>query len=129
MLRGCIWASCLGLWFNATSPMPKDPAHQLQALYVAGFELQTFERYPKAIGVSRGECLVMLVPGPDGLQMLGTPGWRIGEDLAVLTTVSGRPAFQHKDRVVEATEQRREALVRFRDEVRRILDGSGDQKA
>jgi hypothetical protein len=30
-----------------------DSAEQLQRLYLAGFELQTFERYPKCIGVVR----------------------------------------------------------------------------
>ena len=101
--------------------MPKDPAHQLQALYVAGFELETFERYPRAIGVCRGECLVLLVPGPDGLQMLGTPGWKLGGELGVLTSREGSPVFQYKDRVLEATAERREELARFRDDVVRIL--------
>jgi len=100
----------------------KDPAEQLQALYVAGFDLEQFERYPKAIGIVRGECMVLLVPGgPEGLQMLGTPGWKIGAELAVLTTVAGRQVFQFKDNIVEATPERLEQLAAFRGDVVRIL--------
>ena len=51
-----------------------DPAEQLQRLYLAGFELQAFDRFPKCVGVVRDNCLALLVPTPDGLQMLGTPG-------------------------------------------------------
>ena len=61
-----------------------DSAEQLQQLYVAGFDLQTFERFPKAIGVLRDNCLAFLVPGPDGLQILGNVGWRMGESLGPL---------------------------------------------
>jgi len=100
----------------------KDPAEQLQALYVAGFDLEQFERYPKAVGVVRGECMVLLVPGGlEGLQMLGTPEWKIGTELAVLTTLAGRQVFQFKDNVVEATPERLEQLAAFRGDVLRIL--------
>ena len=62
-----------------------DPAEQLQRIYLAGFELQTFDRFPKCVGVVRDSCIALLVPSVDGLQMLGTPGWRIGEVIGVLT--------------------------------------------
>src|ERR1051325_6032213 len=45
------------------------PEEQLQRLYLAGFDLQTFDRFPKAIGVLRDGCVAFLVPGPDGLQI------------------------------------------------------------
>ena len=61
-----------------------DPAQQLQNMYLAGFEFQTFDRFPKCIGVARGECIALLVPGVGGLQVLGTPGWRMGEAIGVL---------------------------------------------
>jgi len=67
-----------------------DSADQLQRLYLAGFELQTFERYPKCIGVERDNCVAVLIPGVDGLQVLGAPGWRMGEVLGVLTEKDGR---------------------------------------
>jgi hypothetical protein len=66
-----------------------DSAEQLQRLYLAGFELQTFERYPKCIGVMREGCVALLVPGVDGLQILGSPGWRMGEVMGVLTERDG----------------------------------------
>ena len=80
-----------------------DPAEQLQRIYLAGFELQTFDRYPKCIGVIRDNCVALLVPGVDGLQILGTPGWRMGEVMGVLTEREGQQVFQAKAEVVEAT--------------------------
>ena len=73
-----------------------DSAEQLQRLYVEGFELQTFERYPKCVGVMRDNCIALLVPGVDGMQILGTPGWRMGEVMGVLTELGGRKVFQAK---------------------------------
>jgi len=101
-------------------PMP-DSAEQLQRLYLAGFELQTFERYPKCIGVMRENCVALLVPGVDGLQVLGTPGWRMGEVMGVLTEREGRKVFQAKSEIVEATAERLLALQKFRDELVGLL--------
>jgi hypothetical protein len=98
-----------------------DSAEQLQRIYLAGFELQTFERYPKCVGVVRDGCVALLVPGVDGLQVLGTPGWRIGEVMGVLTESSGRKVFQAKSEVVEATAERLAALERFRGELFGLL--------
>lgn len=98
-----------------------DPAEQLQKIYLAGFELKTFDRFPKCVGVVRDQCVALLVPGPDGLQMLGTPGWEIGEVLGVLTEVGGRKVFQAKEEIVEATPERLELLRRFREEIERLL--------
>jgi len=98
-----------------------DSAEQLQRIYLAGFELQTFERYPKCIGVVRDNCVALLVPGVDGLQVLGTPGWRMGEVMGVLTEREGRKVFQAKTEVVEATPERLALLQRFRDELAEVL--------
>ena len=98
-----------------------DSAEQLQRLYLAGFELQTFERYPKCIGVMRENCVALLVPGVDGLQVLGTPGWRMGEVMGVLTERKGSKVFQAKTEVVEATPERIEELQKFRDELKDLL--------
>lgn len=98
-----------------------DSAEQLQRLYVAGFELQMFERYPKCVGAVRGECVALLVPGVDGVQILGTPGWRMGEVMGVLTDVNGRKVFQAKSEVVDATPERLETLQKFREELSRLL--------
>lgn len=56
-----------------------DAAEQLQKIYVAGFELQTFDLFPRAIGVVRDNCIALLEATPEGLRMIGTPGWRLGE--------------------------------------------------
>ncbi len=98
-----------------------DPAEQLQRLYLAGFEFQTFERFPNSVGVIRGECIVLMMPTPDGMQMIGTPGWRVGEVIGVLTEVGGRKVFQNKDQVVEATPERIAELERFRSDVKAAL--------
>jgi hypothetical protein len=98
-----------------------DSAEQLQRLYLAGFELQTFERFPKCIGVMRDNCVALLVPGLDGLQVLGTPGWRMGEVMGVLTEQEGRKVFQAKSEVVEATPERLDTLQKFRDELAVLL--------
>jgi hypothetical protein len=94
-----------------------DPAAQLQRIYLAGFEIQTFDRFPKCVGVIRHGCIALLVPGVDGLQMLGTPGWRMGEVMGVLVEKNGRRVFQAKDEILEATPERLEALARFRQDL------------
>src|ERR1700733_6304142 len=98
-----------------------DSAEQLQHLYLAGFELQTFDRYPKCVGVIRDNCIALLVPGVDGLQVLGTPGWRMGEVMGVLTEVRGQKVFQAKSEIVDATEEKIEILNRFRADLMAIL--------
>jgi len=98
-----------------------DPAEQLQRLYLAGFEFQTFERFPNSVGVIRGNCIVLLMPTPQGMQMIGTPGWKMGEVMGVLTEVDGRKVFQNKDQVVEATPERTAELEQFRADVKAVL--------
>ena len=98
-----------------------DSTEQLQRLYLAGFELQTFERYPKCIGVIRDNCIALLVPGVDGLQILGTPGWRMGELMGVLTEREGRRVFQAKSEVLDASAERLDALRIFSADLKQLL--------
>jgi hypothetical protein len=98
-----------------------DPAEQLQRIYLAGFELQTFERYPNSIGVARDGCIALLTSTPGGLQMIGMPGWRMGEVLGVLVEKDGRPVFQAKSEIVAATSERLEALRHFREDLEQLL--------
>jgi len=102
-----------------------DSAEQLQRLYVAGFDLQTFERFPSAIGVLRDNCLAFLVPGTDGLQILGNVGWRMGESLGPLVEREGRKVFVHKQEIIEATPERVATLERFRSDLKAILREEG----
>ena len=69
----------------------------------------------------RDSCIALLVPSVGGLQMLGTPGWRIGEVIGVLTEKEGRPVFQAKQEIVDATPERLEALRCFRADLQAIL--------
>lgn len=98
-----------------------DPAEQLQRIYLAGFELQTFDRFPKCVGVVRDHCIALLVPSVGGLQILGSPGWRLGEAIGVLTEKAGRKVFQAKQEIVDATPERLEILRRFCADLRTIL--------
>jgi hypothetical protein len=104
-----------------------DPAETLQNLYAAGFDIHTFERFPRAIGVTKGGCIALLEPEASvGLRMIGRPGWRIGDAIGVLTTQAGRPVFQSKNEVVEATSERLKLLDEFERELVSLLDpGSG----
>jgi hypothetical protein len=97
-----------------------DSAAQLQRIYLAGFELQTFDQFPKCVGVVRDGCIALLVPTPQGLQMLGTPGWRMGEAIGVLVERGGRRVFQAKQEIVDATADRLETLRRFRAELEEL---------
>ena len=98
-----------------------DPAEQLQRLYLAGFELQTFERYPNTIGVLREGCIALLRATPTGLTIIGTPGWRMGEVLGVLVERDGHKVFQAKLEIVEATPERLASLAKFREDLEQRL--------
>jgi hypothetical protein len=98
-----------------------DSAEQLQRIYLAGFELQTFDRYPQAIGVLRDGCIALLRSTANGLQMIGSPGWRMGEVLGVLVEKDGREVFQAKAEIVEATPERLDALRKFKADLEQLL--------
>jgi hypothetical protein len=98
-----------------------DSAEQLQQLYLAGFDLQTFDRYPNSIGVLRDGCIALLRAAPSGLEMIGTPGWRMGEVMGVLVERNAEKVFQAKSETVDATPERLEFLRRFRNDLERLL--------
>jgi len=101
-----------------------SPEEQLQRLYLAGFELQTFERFPQAIGVIKDGYIAFLIPGgPEGLQILGNVGRRMGESLGPLVERGGRQVFLHKEEIVEATPELIEGLSAFKDELKIHLRG------
>src|SRR5450755_258215 len=99
-----------------------DPAEQLQRLYLDGFELQSFDRYPNSIGVLRDGCIALLLATPTGLEIIGTPGWRMGELMGVLIERNGRQFFQAKSEMIEATPDRLEMVKRFREDVEKLLN-------
>jgi hypothetical protein len=98
-----------------------DPAEQLQRLYLAGFELETFERYPNSVGVIRDGCIALLQATPNGLRIVGSPGWRMGEVLGVLVEKDGRKVFQAKSEIVEATAERLASLRKFTEDLEQHL--------
>jgi hypothetical protein len=103
-----------------------DPAEQLQRLYLAGFDLERFDRYPKCVGVVRDHCIALLVPDPNGLQVLGTPGWKMGEVMGVLVEKEGRQVFQSKEELIEATPERLHEYEKFRRDLTSLLKSPGE---
>jgi hypothetical protein len=105
-----------------------DPAAQLATLHSAGFEIQTFERYPRSIGVMRGNIVALVEPTTAGLRMLGTPGWRMGNGagvvMGVLVEENGRQVFRAKESVIPATPEHLAELKAFREELQRFLEES-----
>jgi hypothetical protein len=98
-----------------------DLSQQLQRLHEAGFGFETFERYPRAVGAVRDSCIALLEPAADGLHIIGTPGWRMGEVMGVLVEKDGRQVFQAKSEIVEATPERLQTLWRFREDLENLL--------
>src|SRR4051812_34481197 len=98
-----------------------DSAEQLQKIYLAGFELETRELYPAAVVVIKGNCVALLQATPSGLTMIGTPGWRMGELMGVVTEVRGKKVFQSKNELLEATPERLQELSTFRAELASLL--------
>jgi hypothetical protein len=101
-----------------------DASEQLQQLYIEGFELQTFERYPNSIGVLRDGCIVLVRATPNGLEMIGTPGWRMGELMGVLVERDGKQVFLAKSESLDATPQRLDLLRKFRDDLNQVLSST-----
>jgi len=98
-----------------------DSAKQLQAIYLAGFEVETFERFPNMVGVIKGHCIALVQPTPGGLKLIGRPGWKMGEVLGVLVEQAGRKVFQAKSEVVEATAERLSELENFSRELDELM--------
>ncbi len=101
-----------------------DASQQLARLYQSGFDIQTFDRFPRAVGVVRDNCVALLEATPEGLKIVATPGWRIGEAIGILVEQDGRQVFQYKSETVEATPERLETLRRFREELENLLAGA-----
>ena len=104
-----------------------DPAEQLQRIYLAGFEVQTFERYPRAVGIIRDNLIALLETSSSGLRLIGEPGWRMGEAIGVLVERDGRQVFQAKEQVVEATPDRLRSLRQFESDLQRLLSPESPQ--
>jgi len=98
-----------------------DPAEQLQRIYLAGFEVDSPERFPGAVSVMKGNCMALLQAPASGLQLIGEPGWRFGTRLGVLIARDGKQFFQNKLDLIEATAERLAELRAFRRELENLL--------
>jgi|SRR5215470_152399 len=106
-----------------------DAAEQLARLAAAGFEIQTSERFPRSLVISRRNVVALLELAPAGLRIQVTPGWsapqQTGAAIAVLVEEGGRQIFRVKEHVIEATPERLNDVRVFREELEAIL-GSAD---
>jgi len=98
-----------------------DSSQQLARLYQSGFDVQTFDRFPRAVGVVRDNCIALLEATPEGLKIVATPGWRMGESIGVLVEQDGRQVFVHKSETIEATAERLGQLQKFKDDLDGLL--------
>jgi len=98
-----------------------DPAEQLARIYQAGFDITQLERYPGVAAVVRDDVIALLRPTPAGLEMIGTPGWKIGESIGVLVDKGGSKVFQSKSTLLEATPERLSLLEAFRKDLTQHL--------
>jgi hypothetical protein len=98
-----------------------DPAEQLARIYQAGFDITQLDRYPGVAAVVRNDVIVLLRPTPLGLEMVGTPGWKIGETIGVLVDKAGAKVFQSKSALLEATPERLTQLEAFRKDLAELL--------
>ena len=98
-----------------------DPAEQLARIYQAGFDITQLDRYPGVAAVVRNDVIALLRPKPSGLEMVGTPGWKIGESIGVLVDRAGSKVFQSKSALVEATPERLGLVEAFRKDLTQLL--------
>ncbi len=98
-----------------------DPGKQLQAIYLAGFEIETFERFPNTVGVMKGNCIALLQPTVLGLKLIGQAGWHMGEVLGVLVERAGTRVFQAKGELIDATPERLRELESFSHELEILM--------
>jgi hypothetical protein len=94
----------------------------LQSFYEHGFQIVGFPMYASHIGIRRGNCAALLTPlGSGGFELFGTPGYMIGEHIAVRIKDGAREFFVWKQQRVDATPERNAELAAFADEVSREL--------
>jgi hypothetical protein len=94
----------------------------LQALHARGFQIVAFPMYASHIGIRRGNCATLLSPlGSGAFELYGTPGYMIGENIAVRVKDGAREFFVWKQQRVEATAERNAELAAFVDEVSSAL--------
>ena len=80
-----------------------------------------FKRCASDSGHSRDGCIALLRATPVGLEIIGSPGWRMGEVMGVLVEKDGRKVFQAKSETIAATPERLETLARFRRDLELLL--------
>lgn len=98
---------------------------RLEKLLRAGFRFITLERYARYVGVERDGFVILIDPADGGLQMLGQPGYLIGDGIAMLVQRGDGMAFVWHGESVPATPEMLNSYERFRTEVESLI---GEEK-
>ena len=94
----------------------------LQALHARGYQIVAFPMYASHIGIRRGSCAALLAPLGNGtLEIYGTPGYMIGDNIAVRITEGPRSYFVWKKERLEATPERLADLATFTQDLETAL--------
>jgi hypothetical protein len=94
----------------------------LQALHARGYQIVAFPMYASHIGIRRGPCAALLAPLGNGtLEIYGSPGYVIGNNIAVRITEGPRSYFVWKQERLEATPDRLAELAAFTSDLETAL--------
>ncbi len=94
-----------------------DPAEQLQRIYLAGFELQTFDRFPNVWAWFATAASPCWCPRWTGCKCWEPRAGAWEKPLECFWRSGGRQIFQAKQEILEATPERLEILGRFRNDL------------
>ena len=98
-----------------------DPAEQLQRIYLAGFELQAFERYPNSIGVIRDGCIACCDRLLQDCKSSALPAGAWAKSWACWLRKKAEQVFQAKTEFIEATPERLAALQKLKVDLEELL--------
>ena len=105
--------------------MPELTARQKQALtrlIGQGFQIIAIPPYESALCVRLGNCAALLAPVEGGnVRLMAPPSFLIDGNLSVKIERGGREWFVWKKREIEATEERKAELGRFRERLEELL--------
>ncbi|HKZ53059.1 MAG TPA: hypothetical protein VJ085_07250 [Candidatus Acidoferrales bacterium] len=106
-------------------PLELSETHleRLRLLSQQGFELTRFPFFDAHIGVKKYGCAALLQPLPQGRwQIAASPTYVVEGHLSALVERGGEAWFVWKSYQVRATPERLEALRRFEQELRALLE-------
>ncbi len=106
-------------------PLELTPAQiaVLQGLLKAGFEFVQLPHVVRYLPVQKNGFVALLDPSAGKLDILGQPGYRIGDGVGVLVEKKDEKAFVWKAQFVPATPALLQGFERFKEELKALLVG------